>query len=173
MTWLVLALGGLRKGLAAIWGVIARHPWQAALVVVLALCAWLYHGRKEAREELAQHIAAERAATGAQKRVNQAATKHYEDVANVADTNHADMVADAFDATQRYIAKHRLQPADRACQAPAPAASGDPGVPPEVPAGIVVGEADVRACADLYVYSVASHDWAQSLKVPENLLPER
>jgi hypothetical protein len=171
MTWL-LGIGGLLKqGLSALFGLIRTHPWQAACLALLLASLWLWQGRNEARDQLAQRIAAEKGATGAQKRVNDAVQTHYTEKAHEADTKHDDMVAEAFDATARYIDKHRLQPADRTCQAPAPASGDGAGVPPEVPAGVVVGEADVRACADLYAYAVSARSWAQSLKVPENLLP--
>lgn len=170
MTWLLIWLR-LKSALSAAFRWCLAHPWQFAVIALAGLSLWLWHGRNEARDALAQRIAAEKAATGAQKRVNDTAQAHYTEKAHEADTKHADMVAAAFDATQRYIAQHRLQPADRTCQAPAPASGDGAGVPAEVPSGIVVGEADVRACADLYAYSVSAHQWARSLKLPENLLP--
>lgn len=165
----ILGLGGWLKGAAgAAFGWIRANPWPAVVIGLSLALAWTWHGRSVARSELAQHIAAEKSATGAQKRVNAAATVYYKDAANVADTHHDEMVADAFDATARYVQSHRVQ-ADRTCKAPAAPASSDPGVPPPVPSGVVVGEADVHACADLYAYSASAHDWAQSLKLPEEI----
>lgn len=170
VTWL-LAWTAIKNGAGAAFGWMSRYPWQFAVIALCAASVWLWHGRSVARSELAQHIAAEKAATGAQKRVNDAATTYYKDAANVADTHHDEMVADAFDATARYVQSHRVQ-ADRACKAPAPAASGSPGVPPPVPTGIIVGEADVHACADLYAYSVSARAWALSLgDVPKDVVP--
>jgi hypothetical protein len=172
MTWLLLAWGAVKNGTTAAFSWIGRNPLLALVIGLCCLSAWLWHGRSTARDELAQHIAAEKAATGAQKRVNAAAETHYKEVANVADTKHDDMVAEAFDATARFIQSRRVQPEGGACKAPAPTADQDPGVPAEVPTGVVVDQADVHACADLYAYSVSALDWAQSLKLPDNLIPE-
>lgn len=174
MIWL-LGLGKwLREAATALFGVVARHPWQAALIASLCLSAWLWWGRNEARDQLAQRIAAEKSAAGAQKRVNDAAQAHYTEKANEADTKHEAMVAEAFDATQRFIDRHRVQPADRACKAPAPASGDSAPVHVEVPAaGVVVAEADVQRCAAWQAYGVAANEWAQSLSLPENLLPEQ
>lgn len=166
--WLLGIGGTLKDAASAAFGWIGRYPWQFACLALLLACGWLWHGRSTARADLAQHIAAEKAATGAQKAVNAAATQHYQEAANVADTKHDAMVADAFDATARFVAEHRLQPADRTCQAPAPAASGDPEVHIELPkAGVVVAESDVQNCAAWQAYGVAANSWAQSLKLPE------
>lgn len=171
--WLLGIGGWLKEAAGAAFGWIRANPWPAVVIGLSLALAWTWHGRSTARSELAQHIAAEKAATGAQKRVNAAATQHYEEVANAADTHHTDMVAEAFDLTERYINQHRVQPQGGTCKAPAAPASGDTSVPPPVPSGVVVGEADVHACADLYAYSASAHDWAQSLKLPENLLPDQ
>lgn len=172
MIWLLGIGKWLKEAAAALFGLVVRYPWQAALIASLCLAAWFWRGRNEARDELAQHIAAEKAATGAQKRVNDAAETHYKEVADVADTKHEDMVANAFDVTQRFINERRVQP-DRACKAPPPAADRGPVVPTEVPSNPVVAveDADVQRCTDATVYAVGAHNWAQSLKVPENLLP--
>ncbi len=173
MTWL-LAWGAVKNAAGAAFGWIARWPWQTACAALLLASLWLLHGRSTARSALAQHIAAEKAATGAQKRVNQAATKHYEDVANAADTAHADMVAEAFDSTARFINSHRLQPQGGACKAPAPASDPNSQIPAEPaadPVVVAVAKADVETCATDYSYARSAYDWAQSLKLPENLLP--
>lgn len=165
MTWL-LAWSALKNGVSAAFGWIGRYPWQAACLALLLASLWLLHGRNTARSDLAQHIAAEKAATGAQKRVNDAATQHYQEVANVADTKHETMVANAFDATARYVQSHRVQPADRTCQAPAPAAGSDPEVHDELPAaGVVVTDADVQNCTAWQAYGVAANAWARSLAI--------
>lgn len=172
MIWLLGIGKWLKEAISALFGLFARWPWQTALVAALCLAAWFWWGRNEARTELAQHIAAEEAATGAQRRVNDAAEQHYEDAAHAAETKHESMVANAFNATQRFVAQHRVQPADRACKAPAAASGDDSPVHAELPAaGVVVAESDVQRCAAWQAYGVAANSWAQSLKVPENLLP--
>ncbi len=37
MTWLFLALGWLRKALSALAGLVARYPWQFAVLLLLCL----------------------------------------------------------------------------------------------------------------------------------------
>lgn len=174
MIWLLGIGRWLKKAATALFGVVARYPWQAALIAALCLAGWFLHGRTDARSELAAIKAAQEQAHGAQKRVNDAAETHYKEVANAADTKHETMVADAWGITERYIAKHRVQPEDRTCKAAAPAASGDTEVHAELPAaGVVVAEADVQRCAAWQAYGVAANEWAQSLALPENLLPDR
>lgn len=174
IAFLLGGLGWLKSALSAAFRWCLAHPWQAACVALLCLSAWLLHGRNEARDHLAQRIAAEKAATGGQKRVNDAAQAHYTEKANVADTKHEDMVAEAFDLTARYVASHRVQPTDRTCQTPAATSGDDPEVHAELPAaGIVVAEVDVQRCAAWQAYGVAANEWAQSLKLTETLLPEK
>ncbi len=169
MTWL-LAWTAIKNGAGAAIGWIKANPLLAVIVALSIALAWIWHGRNVARADLAQHIAAEKAATGAQRRVNDAAKAHYERKADVADIAHADMVAEAFDATQRYIAERRLQPADRTCQAAPAASDQDPGVHDAVPASaVVVAETDVQRCAAWQAYGVAAHDWALSLKLPADI----
>lgn len=163
--------GAVWKRALGLLGWIGRNPWPAACLILLLASLWLLHGRNEARDELAQRIAAEKSAAGAQKRVNDAAKVHYERKADEADLAHADMVAEAFDATAAFVARNRLQQ-DRTCKAPAAASDSGPELPAEVPARVVLDQADVYACANLYAYSAAAHEWAASLKLPENLLPE-
>jgi hypothetical protein len=166
MTWLYLFGGWLRKAATALFGLIARWPWQTALIASLCLSLWFLHGRQDARHELAEVIAAQKAAAGAQKRVNDAAQAHYERKANEADTRHDALVADVRTDTDRFIANRRVRPQDRTCQAPASPSSDDPGVHDEVSANpvVAVSEPDVRACADAAAYAVSAYQWAQSLK---------
>lgn len=171
MTWL-LGLGEwLENALSALVDLTRRYPLQMALIASLCLSGWLWHGRSQARQELAALQEAQRQAAGAQKRVNDVAQQHYTEKAHEADDSHVAVRDDARAATDRYIADHRVRAEDRACQTPAPAPSDGTAVPSSVPSGVVVGEADVRTCGDLYAYAVSAHDWAQSLKLPENLLP--
>lgn len=171
--WL-LGLGGwLKSAFSAAFGLARQYPLQMALIACLCLSAWLWHGRNEAREELAQRIATEKAATGAQARVNQAATEHYREVANVADTKHDEMVDRAWDATRQYVATHRLQPQDRTCEAPAAPGGDGAQVPAPVPANpdVAVSELDVRRCSEATAYAVSAYEWANSLKLPAPTVP--
>lgn len=43
--WPLRLLGGIRRALGALLGWIGRHPWQAACIALLLLCAWYRHGK--------------------------------------------------------------------------------------------------------------------------------
>lgn len=85
MTWLgiKLLLGGwlkcLSEAFSALLGLARRYPLQAALVVALCACGWLWHGnnvrdRKIAQRDaqIAEMLDAQKAATAAQVAMNKA-----------------------------------------------------------------------------------------------------
>lgn len=54
MMWLLTAWCGVKR----LFGAVLAYPWQAALIVALLACGWLYMGRSQAREQLAKEQAA-------------------------------------------------------------------------------------------------------------------
>jgi hypothetical protein len=92
--------------------------------------------------------------------------RKYRMKADEADAHYQAGLADARDATADYIRTHRVRAETPRStgQAVAGAQGGGPGVPEAVPAGVVVDEADVQACANLYAYALAAHDWAAGLQ---------
>lgn len=135
-----------------------RFWWAIPLLVLVALW-WradsLRAGYKQQRDVVRQEYAAFRKEIT--DRTTAALAKEKEQ-ARAADVSHEKELADARSATDRYIDAHRVQPA-RSCNS-APAATADPGVPQEVPALVVMDQADVRACGDIYTYAVEAYRWA-------------
>lgn len=176
MMWAALQFAGgwLKNAISALFGFIREYPWQFACIALCCLSLWFLHGRSSARDELADRIAAEKAATGAQRRVNDAAQVHYEGKADEADKGHAVLAASAHTASDVYIASHRVRADCAAGQAPA-ATIGDHSAVPAKPASetvvVAVADTDVRICAADYAYARSAYEWAQSLKLPESLLP--
>ncbi len=85
--------------------------------------------------------------------------------AAAAEKEHNDALEDAHDATDRFIDSHRVR-ANSVCPDARTQAPGA-GVSPEVPTGIVVDHADVRACGDLYSYAVSAYRWANGSEIEE------
>lgn len=77
MTTALSLLGGARAAVSALFSIVARHPWQCALVAALAL-AWIQYSGKQraldqrdkARQAMAEMVMAQDAAKEAQDRVN-------------------------------------------------------------------------------------------------------
>lgn len=82
--------------------------------------------------------------------------------ARAADKEHDHALDDNRDATDRFIADNRVRQ-ERVCRDPAtPAPSAE--LPQAVPTGIVVDQADVRSCGDLYTYALSAYRWANELE---------
>ncbi len=170
MIWLLRLLGWGRTALSALVGFIGRYPWQAACIALLCLSGWLWHGKSEAiagrAADRAAYVAAQEEAEMRALAAKAETERKYERIATDADLSHARALADARAATDRYIAARRVRPEAAACSAsgsdPAP---GNPHseLPAGMPSGVVMAEADVRACSDLYDYAVSAHEWAVRL----------
>lgn len=95
--------------------------------------------------------------------------RKYAQKAMEADREHQTELADARASADAYIRAHRVPAGTCGASSGAVAAGGDSdtGVPASVPANVIVAEADVRACTDLYTYGVKAHDWALSLSQHE------
>lgn len=136
--------------------------WWAIPLLALALLWWrsdsLRAGYKQQRDDVRQEYAAFRKEIT--DRTTAALAKEKEQ-ARAADQHHAKELADARSATDRYIAANRVRKPGN-CHSPAPASSVA-GVSQEVPTLVVMDQADVRACGDLYAYALEAHRWALSL----------
>ena len=143
-----------------------RGHWKliagVGLVLALSLYAWrldsLRASYKAQRDDVRAEYAAFRREITAK---TSAALAKERKKARAADKSHVETLADVRDATARFIAANRVRKAGSGhCTAtPAP----DTGLPKEVPAYIVMDQADVRACGDLYAYALDAHKWATSL----------
>jgi len=165
MTFILTALGFLK-----------RAPWQLWAAVGVALLLWrVYEAGYDSAQgkcdvRMAAYVASVEAAQvkagEAQQAVNDAAQARYQELAERSDNEHARNLEAARSDVARYIATHRLRPAsDSSASGEADSAADDngAGISTPVPAGIVVGEADLLACTDLYTYAVSAHDWATGL----------
>jgi len=165
MTFILTALGFLR-----------RVPWQLWAAIGVALLLWRVYeaGYDSAQDKcdvrMAAYVASVEAAQvkagEAQQAVNDAAQARYQELAERSDNEHARNLEAARSDVARYIAAHRLRPAPdsgESSRADSTPASDGAAVPEGLPAGVVVGEADLLACTDLYTYAVGAHDWAAGL----------
>lgn len=152
---------------------LGKLPWQvwagvAAIGIVLIAYAKGYDTardkyRRQMAELTASVEAAQEQARAAQIAVNQAEQARLDAVTKEADHAHEVTRVVVRDATDRFIAD-RVQ--DRQCVASGADSAADSdgaGVPESLPATVVVDTADVRACADLYAYSIAAREWALGL----------
>lgn len=164
------ALGWLRKAARATLDLARRYPLAAGLVIALAACGWLWHGkgkalaeRDAALAEVATMIEASKQATALalkERAANQAA---FAKLKKEADNGHSTALADADRRTADFI---RLRANRGSCTAKADPASEGPsaGVPESAPAETVLVDAsDVRACSAASIYADEAHKWARGL----------
>lgn len=146
--WVRLAPYGACLALA----VLCWHFWHRAVEnanTVRVQAASFVQAQRDADREWANKFAAQQTA--------------YDKETENAQRKYETALADARDATSAFIRMRAQAPASHAQGGPAPAATETPGVPAAMPSGVVMDEADVRACANLYVYAVNAHDWAVGL----------
>ena len=159
--------------LATLWRILGiRGAIAVGLVVALAFAMWradVISGRLErARDQIAAMEVASEAARAAQQAVNDAAAARYQELAERASDDHETTRIVVRDATDRFIADNGVRP-DGQCVpsgTDSPPQGGSAAVPAAMPAQTIVDTADVRACGDLYAYSLAAHEWARSLSQP-------
>lgn len=183
MSWLTIAsvLAGGRKALAGAWSIVAKYPWQFALLAALAFAWWQWSGKRDAiaerdsaratlatdRAEWNRNVAAAKAATAEAERKSQ-------EIAHDAQTTHDALLADNA-GLRDYIAAHRV----RSEAGSAPASTGatqDHGSPvPVEPAAsslVAVTEADLGACDADYAYARSAYEWAQGLIAKDLAAPQ-
>jgi hypothetical protein len=95
MMWLLTLWGGVKR----LFGLVAAYPWQAALIIALAACAWLYAGKQDALATVAKRdatiaalIKASDEATEAQKKLNKGVTDKQTKIAKDADNAPTDII---------------------------------------------------------------------------------
>jgi uncharacterized protein YdbL (DUF1318 family) len=160
----------------ALWPILRRFWWILPLALALAWVARIDHLRahwKSAYEAehkaygifRAEIIDKSAEALAAQKAVNAAKEKHYEEVASQADTRYADL-------NSRYrSAVLRLQAGSGGSAASSPAQGSGAGVSsqatgsPELSGGLCISDADALKVADLAAYARSSYEWAATINV--------
>lgn len=119
---------------------------------------------------IAQFAEAQKLADAAARKALADTEARYKEQANEADTKHADALADAGTAADRYIASHRVPVCTSGRStgsAVGPTSGGDTSVPESLPAdSVFLSAADVQACSGAVTYSLAAHDWAVGLERP-------
>ncbi len=176
--FLLGALGWLKRAFSAALALITRYPLQAALLVALLACGWLWHGKGKAIEQrdvqIAGRAADRKAVAAAQVEAARlalaakAATEaRYRTIAKEADHAYQAELADARSDAERYIAANRVRPetAGRSPrQAAGPAEDRAAVVPVGLPAtSVMVSANDVRACTDATTYALSARAWALGL----------
>lgn len=141
--------------------------------IALGICWWGWSRaadqRDEARETIAELVAASKAAQRLAESQKATVEQRYRELAERASNDHENANLRASDAADRYIASNRVQcPSDRRAASPAIAAAEDHGasVFADVPADpfVAVSESDVRACSAAAAYAVSAFEWASGLE---------
>ena len=154
---------------------VKRNPWQALSIALVALSAFLWWrgdniaGQRDRALATVAEMKQASAESLRRAKAQKAAVEHrYRDLAKQKDNEHEKELAHAMDATDRYIASHRV----RSCagsppRRPAPT-TGDnsSGVSERMPAYpvVAVSDSDVRACGAAVVYAVKAHEWATGVQ---------
>lgn len=179
MPFLLLKLLGigkwLREAATALFGWIGRYPWQAAVIALCALSAWLWHGnnvrdRKIAALEVKNKAQADmfNRASAANLAAQQAQVKaleaKYTEQAKEAQQAYDKAIATARPAVVRYIDGHRLHK-NGLCrrEANSPGEGTNPGIPPEVPSDpgmVAIRSDDLQALAEWATVGIAEHNRA-------------
>lgn len=113
------ALGWLRKAATALFDLARRYPLAAALIVALAACGWLWHGkgkalaeRDAARAENVALVKANKVATGRANAARAKTEKLSKDLAHATDQHAADL-----DAISRRALADRMRAKAPRCDA--------------------------------------------------------
>jgi len=168
--WLLTGLGAIRKGLAAVFGVIVAYPWQAACIALLCLSAWCWHGWDGAKADVATCEAARKADTAkwnaevaAAKAATAAAKQKGKEVSSDTETYHTRLVADTG-RKRDYVAAHSV-PATRPAAPASAGSSDDPPVHAEGPAvpAVEVPASVIDTCDADYTYAQSAYQLGQDL----------
>lgn len=163
--FLLTALGWAKTALTALLDAARRYPREAAIIALLCLSAWLWHGKQRAQDQTrAIAAAAERAEKDMLAAIKRQQDR-YNTLAKETDDAHKQALADAGNRTDRFIAANRVRPQTcRAAQADAASQGEAAGAPEAAPTDAVLVEAsDVRACSAAAVYAQSSYEWGQKL----------
>jgi len=188
---IALFFSGLLKraleALTALLGIIGRHPWQCAVIALLALSAWLWRGkgnaldeRDAARAETAALVVtyrkAQAEAEAAQIAANIATEAHTARLARKADNDLQNALNDAHRLRDAYADRMRITAACRPARVANPGPENSPAPdrdgPGESPDMVAVTREDFDTLTDNTIRLEAVHDWGQSLIKDKLALPE-
>lgn len=162
------------------WKVILGGAVVLGLMVALVLTRGALAGEKAAhsaeraahRETIANYRLAQEVSTLKAERQRRDLEEKYRRNADEAENLHAEQLADASAATERYIAANRVRTQGAQCSASgtAAAASSDsasvPASAAATPELAAVTSADIRACTAAVIYGDNAHRWAMTLNSP-------
>lgn len=167
--WLLGALGWLRKAATALLDLARRYPLQVALILSLAACGWLWHGkgnalaeRDAARAEISAVIEAQKQATAAAIAARAKTEKLTKDIADATDQHAADL-----DAISRRALADRMRAKAGHCPASGAVAAAVPDDPARDPGADTGGVYFTAAEADNLrrheVRSTSCAAWGEAL----------
>lgn len=159
----------LKSGLSALVSLAGRYPLQAALIVALVACGWLWHGkgkalaeRDAARAGLTTITAAQKEAAQKAKQARADAEQLTKDLAHATDQHAADL-----DAISRRALADRMRGQAPRCASGGAVAAAVPDDPARDPGSDTGGVYFTAAEADLLrrheVRSFACEGWGRSL----------
>lgn len=127
MMWLLTAWGGVKR----VFGAVVAYPWQAALIIALLACGWLYMGKERALATIAkrdativQMEAASKIATAAQIELNKQVKDKQTEIARKADNAKTDIIDRGRAYADSVSGQAYCRKADSPAQSGSPA-SGD------------------------------------------------
>ncbi len=163
MIWLAWAF--LRAKLAGVVQFVAKCPLCAVCALLAIWGAYERHQAAKWHHRAEQCQMASQAAAKAQEALRAQERATYQEKAHEADQEYKAALADARDATSRYVATHRVIVSSGGQCAPVAVSEADPaGIRQELPAGaVVVSEADLRAAAEWQTYALDLRKWALSV----------
>jgi hypothetical protein len=147
-----------------IWSWLKANPLLCLCAMLALWGGWERHQAHKWQSRAIACQTASDAARKAQEALRAQERAKYQEQARHADQAYAAAIADARNATDAFIRAHRLRGG-----VIAPVAIGqasDAGQPQDMPAAVVVDEADVRRCGDWQAYGIALHDWALTITEP-------
>jgi hypothetical protein len=171
--YLLSALGFIKRLFAAALAFALARPWQAAVIALVCLSAWLWHGKGVEHHKLvacqndrAAMIAAQAKAKADQIAANKAVAQSYQIHAEKADEAYRDELAGIRAASDAYARSHGVRTIYRS----APSAGASPAVP-DVASGdngpgadsIVVSRADFDIVSQCPARLAKVHEWGDGL----------
>ena len=150
-----------------VWRWIKANPLLCLCAILALWGAWERSGRMKALDQRDQCRTASQAAAEATKALRAAERKEYQEKADHAEQEYRASLADARDATAKFIALHRVRPSGGVSPAKPIGEAGNAGQLEAVPSGFVlVAESDVRNAADWQAYGVTCHNYLVSVTQP-------
>lgn len=146
---------------------IAKHYKSLAFALLALFVVYQRHQAAKWHDRAIACQMASKAAAEATKALRAAERKEYQEKADHAEQEYRASLADARDATAKFIALRRVRPSGGVSPAQPIGEAGNAGQFEAVPSGFVlVAESDVRNAADWQAYGVTCHNYLVSVTQP-------